>query len=257
MSEQYPHQPSQPPYQPQQQGYPPQQQYPYPQPAFPPQQPPKPAQRNLWQWFQSLNLGMKLVVIVVVLFVGSAVVNGVQQSVLGSHGTTPIATPAPDPLAGPVLGGMQNAFDAKYGKASNEIEGLFFYQNLQVSVVPDTHRVDNMLAGGPKVHPWTIDQGKQACKAFFPKDAVYVKSLKTLDVDKLNDGTMDLYTSKALAGIFDTSKFTNQQHHAMTPGTFSVAYSYWFNQGKNAWDKSHYLQCEINLGIPDVFKTTP
>lgn len=165
----------------------------------------------------------------------------------------PTAVPTRSPLDGTVIGGTQNAFTTKYGQPSQDIGGLFFYQNLQVSVTSDNH-VDNMLVGVPKNQQWSMTTGQAQCQTFFPSDAITVKNFATADVDQQNDGVAYIYVSHALSQVFPSSRFTDQQHHQLTPGTFSVAYGYLFDQSKNVYNSTQFLQCEINLGIPDTIK---
>lgn len=165
-------------------------------------------------------------------------------------------TATPNLFAGPVLGGTQDAFTAKYGQPSQDIGNLYFYQNLQVDITSDTHLADGMLVGVPKGQSWTMTMGTTQCAMFLPKDAVFVKSFPIVDTGTVYDGVAKVYTSQALGGVFALDKFTDQQHHQITSGTFTVAYTYHFDQAKQIWDKGQFLQCEIDLGIPDYLKTT-
>lgn len=71
-------------------------------PPMPPYQPPKPPpERNFIKWFQSLSPAKKLGVIVLALFILYGVIQGVQQSTLGSHQSATPTAQAAQPTAKP------------------------------------------------------------------------------------------------------------------------------------------------------------
>ena len=157
-------------------------------------------------------------------------------------------------LRGTVLGGSQDAFTAKYGQPSDDIDNLYFYQNLQVDVT-NNHLVDNMVVGRPKGQTWSMGTGMAQCASFLPADSQQQKSFKTFDGDQ-QSGLAVVYVSVALGQLFPASHFTDINHHLVTPGTFTVAYTYLFDKQKNIWDSHLFLQCEIDLGIPDYLKSS-
>jgi len=158
-------------------------------------------------------------------------------------------------LRGTMLGGSQDAFTAKYGQPSSTIGEAFFYSNLQVGVLKGTQLVFTVLVGAPEHQTWTMATGMVQCASFLPADRERQESFKTFDGNQ-QDGLAVVYESRALGQVFPASQFTDINHHLVTPGTFTVAYAYLFNKQKNIWDNHLFLQCEIDLGIPDYLKSS-
>lgn len=204
------------------------QQYPYP-----------PRKPSALQTFLRLPLALKIIValfaVFVVIFVGSAAIAGIASSGTATSSPTavaaqPTSTSPPKPtatftpsgphiLTGATIGGLQDAFQAKYGTPSGT--GTAKTYKFDKGLVTATPAGDASIDGknhvvslriGPSSGQWDAATAQPTCEAFLPPDAQFVK---TQDVSGF--GPERVYTSASLALSVSAGAF-----NGAAPGTFSM-----------------------------------
>lgn len=167
---------------------------------------------------------------------------------------TPTPSPTPVPSAGPaVLGGLVAAFTAKYGPPDTSTPGMLFYENKQITVIPDTDKqhVIGLIITPPGSQDWDKTTAESVCTTFAPADAKRQKTLLTTDpVLNQQNGFAEIERSAALAQTFPASYFTDQNANRITPGTFTISYEY--DQANQQYEPTKFIQCSFDLGIPSL-----
>jgi hypothetical protein len=150
----------------------------------------------------------------------------------GTPSPTFTATPTPagpSILLGATLGGLQNAFQAKYGSPSGTGTAKSYNFTIQNTngVVTATPLGANSSDGkehiaslriGPPAADWTAATAQTICAAFLPPDAKFVETQNIA-----GDGPERVYTSADLALSFGASEFTDGNTGLpVTPGTFAM-----------------------------------
>lgn len=205
------------------------QQYPYP--------PRKPsALQTFLRLPRILQIIIGLVVAFLVIFVGSAAIAGIASSGTPATNTpttvaaqatstsppkpTATFTPSgPHILTGATIGGLQDAFQAKYGNPSGT--GTAKTYTFDKGLVTATPAGDASSDGknhvvslriGPSSGQWDAATAQPICEAFLPPDAQFLKAQ-----DVAGFGPERVYTSASLALSFGAGAF-----NGAAPGTFSM-----------------------------------
>jgi hypothetical protein len=140
---------------------------------------------------------------------------------------TPTATPTPAGpriLTGATLGGLQDAFQAKYGAPEGTgtaklyhftiggKDGVVDATTFSTSVSSDGKLHVVSLRIGPPAATWTAAEAQPICSAFLPPDAKYRKTQTVSGYGKER-----VYTSASLALSFNKGEF-----NGAPAGTFSM-----------------------------------
>jgi hypothetical protein len=209
--------------------------------------PPPPAPRpSLAQRFQRLpligKLGcgcLSLVLLIVCIAFSAGAISGIvngsptptpapiaQATAIATSTPGPTATPTPSGphiLTGATLGGLPDAFQAKYGAPTgtgtaksytftiNGKSGNVTATPLSATSSDGKEHIASLRIGPPGA-TWTADTAQPICEAFLPPDAVFVKTQNVPDY-----GPERVYTSADLALSFNAGEF-----NGAAPGTFAM-----------------------------------
>lgn len=146
------------------------------------------------------------------------------------HPTSTPTQTGPHILTGATLGGLQEAFQAKYGTPTgtgtaksysftiNGKTGLVTATPFSTPVSSDGKFHVASLRIGPPAATWTTATAQPICETFMPPDAVFVKTQNVAGY-----GPERIYTSAALALSFNAAEFTDSStDQPVAPGTFAM-----------------------------------
>lgn len=204
------------------------QQYPYPPPRKPS------ALQTFLRLPRILQILIGLVAAFLIIFVGSAAIAGIISGPEAASTPTAIAqatvTSSPKPtatfipsgpriLTGATIGGLQEAFQAKYGTPTGTgTAKTYTFDKGLVTATPagdassDGKNHVASLRVGPASGTWDAATAQPICEAFLPPDAQFMKMQ-----DVAGFGPERVYTSASLALSFGASAF-----NGAAPGTFAM-----------------------------------